>query len=99
LIFKFGLGAGGAECKVLHAFLPRERIWWEDDGKTVTFFPFLVVMKRMDEEGQPFWLPYWHTVEGPGRKVLKYGQWAPWMDADHFKDLLAQAREKGYLCE
>ena len=61
------------------------------------FVLILVVLQRTDDEGQCFWLPYWHIVEQAGRIKRKYGQWAPFMDADLFESLAAQAREKGYL--
>lgn len=100
LVFDFGLDAGSAECKVLHAFLPLDLVSWnQEDGKQVTFYPFLVVMERTDVKGRAFWLPYWHTVEGMAKKGRKYGQWAPFMDEPLFKSLVAQAREKGCLPE
>ncbi len=100
LVFNFGLEAGSAECKVLHAFLPRDlEVWQQKDGKWVTFYPFLVVMERTDKKAQAFWLPYWHEVEGAGTRKRKYGQWAPFVDEPLFKSLVAQAREKGYLRE
>lgn len=100
LVFDFGLEVGNAACRVLHAFLPRDLARWQtDDGKLVTFFPFLVVMERTDKEGQSFWLPYWHTIEGTGTIARKYGQWAPFMDGALFRSLVAQAREVGYFHE
>ena len=96
-VFAFGLGAGSPECKVLDAFLPRDPPSWQEDGKWVTFYPFLVVMEYTGKKAQAFWLPYWHTVEGTATRETKYGQWAPFMDEPLFKDLLAQARERGYL--
>ena len=98
-IFDFGLGAESAEGKVLDAFLPLDLVSWEDKGKWVTFYPFLVVMERTDEKGQAFWLPYWHIEEGAGTKLRKYGQFAPFLEEPLFKSLVAQAREKGYLPE
>jgi len=95
LVFKFGLDAGGADCKVLDVFLPADKdldAWKREDGKWVTFFPFLVVMEYTDKRGQAFWLSYWHTVEGDASKQTKYGQWAPFLNGYLLKSLLAQAR-------
>jgi len=98
LKFSFGLNASDPECTVRDCFMPRHPERWRDaDGKEVTFHPFLVVLQRHGRE-QAAWLPYWHTVERPGRKrAQKYGQWAPLMDFSLFEDLLSQARAKGYL--
>jgi ribosomal protein S14 len=101
-LFDFGLGARQAECKVLHAFLPREPECWQHGQEWVNFYPFLIAMEYTDGRGKTFWLPYWHTVtrEGSGkREIKKYGQWAPFLGEDLFRSLLAQARGKGYLIE
>jgi hypothetical protein len=94
LVFPFGLGLGKTRCRILDVFLPRRLETWRDrrDGKKVTFFPFLVILKR-EHRKQACWLPYWHLKKG--RK--KYGQWAPFMDEPLFRDLLAQAHRAGYL--
>ena len=101
LSFKFSLGAGTRSCKVLDVFMPAEtRTWSGDDRRTIVFLPFLVVMEYLALDGkqqQAFWLPYWHTDETAQGKKAKYGQWAPFMDADLFQSLVAQAHEKGYL--
>jgi hypothetical protein len=96
-LFDFGLGAGQTECKVLHAFLPREPVSWETNGEWVDFYPFLVPMEHTDGKGKAFWLPYWHTLEGAATTKIKYGQWAPFMDEPIFKSPLAQARESGHF--
>jgi hypothetical protein len=96
-IFDFGLGAEGAKGTLLDAFLPRDPVAWEDEGKWLTFYPFLVVVECADNKGQAFWLPYWHIEEGAGTKKRKYGQFAPFLEEPLFKSLLAQARGKGYL--
>jgi hypothetical protein len=101
-LFDFGLAAGQADCKVLHAFLPRELEWWPQGEERVTFYPYLIAMEYTDGRGKTFWLPYWHTVtrerSGTG-EMKRYGQWTPFLAEDLFKSLLAQAREKGYLLE
>jgi hypothetical protein len=98
LIFQFGLGAGSPDCKVLAVFSPEEGVSWQtDEGETVTFYPFLVVLES--DERQKIWLPYWHTVEKAGHVQKKYGQWAPFLDDDAFRSLYAQAQRRGYLRE
>jgi len=98
VVFSFGLEAGRPDCKVLDAFLPENPVSWrQQDMREVTFYPFLVVLQRSDDEGRCFWLPYWHLVEGIGTVKRKYGQWAPFMDASLFESLVAQARAKGHL--
>ena len=112
LKFGFGLEATSAEWRVLDVFVPSEPVQWNQrEGKKVTFYPFLVVLGATENGGRAraFWLPYWHIVEGGGtREVVrgagaediierKYGQWAPFMDGFSFQDLVAKARQKGYL--
>lgn len=96
LVFDFGLGARNRECTVLRSFLPRRLESWSY-GRVgrVTFYPFLVLLQRHGRD-LAIWLPYWHTVEGGPVRVSKYGQWAPFMDAALFADLLAQAKENGF---
>ena|SRR5579872_600224 len=99
LVFQFGLEAGNMACKVLAVFSPTASrgTWQKMAGEIVTFFPFLVVLES--DEGQKIWLPYWHTVEKAGHVEKKYGQWAPFLDHDTFRDLLDQAQREGYLRE
>jgi len=93
LVFPFSLGVGRTECKVLAVFLPRKlETWLDKDRKKVTFFPFLVIVKREGRK-EACWLPYWHLKRGK----RKYGQWAPFMDKPLFEDLLSQAHRAGYL--
>ena len=97
LRFAFGLGAGHPDCTVLKCFVPRRPEKWKDlGGHAVTFYPFLVILKRHPRK-RAVWLPYWHIVGGKRRRITKYGQWAPFMDEHLFADLLRQARENGYL--
>ena len=91
LIPPFALGAGGMCFKVLDAF--HESVSWMNDKKRVTFYPFLIVLEGRGDGKRKFWLPYWH-VEGSRRK---FGERAPWMDADLFADLLCKAHARGYL--
>jgi hypothetical protein len=99
LRFAFGLGAGDTECTVAACFVPRQLEQWSDaTGQGVTFYPFLVVLQRHGREAA-VWLPYWHVVATGRSLTTKYGQWAPFMDEHLFRDLLAQARQSGYLAE
>jgi hypothetical protein len=83
---------------VVRSFLPEELVSWTVNNSTThTFFPFLVVLERTDDRKLAFWLPYWHTTQDNGKTRRKYGQWGPWMDADLFKSLVAQARKEKYL--
>lgn len=74
--FSFGLGAGRQRFRVLRAFLPsRPESWTHPNGQRVTFYPFLVVLQRVDKEGVAplsFWLPYWH-VHGVKKKIRSMG--------------------------
>lgn len=96
LNFDFGLNAPDSECTVLDCFAPQQpESWKEKDGSTVTFYPFLVIVRRHGRD-LAAWLPYWHIVARGHRRTRKYGQWAPFMDFHLFRDLLAQAEAKGY---
>lgn len=94
--FAFGLGATHADCTILDAFLPSRPEAWRDGHNRITFYPFLVIVRRHGRK-TAVWLPYWHLVEGKRRTIKKYGQWAPFMDAHLFRDLLRQARRRGYF--
>jgi hypothetical protein len=98
LRFDFGLGAADNQSTIAGVFHPREPETWVDrDGSKVTFYPFLVVLNRKNRE-RAIWLPYWHVVERKSARPLeKYGQWAPFMDAHLFDDMLAQARAAGLV--
>ena len=92
LVLPFGLGAGSPDCTVFSVFAPSELEYWLDkDGKRVTFFPFLVILKRNNKLA--CWQPYWHVKYNK----KKYGQWASFMSKTIFQDLLLQARKAGYL--
>ena len=96
LSFDFALCVEDTDAKVLASFYPHRLEEWPCEGRKVTFYPFLIVTKREGRD-QAVWLPYWHVV-GDGEKVnRKYGQWAPFMDLELFEDLLAQARNDGFL--
>ena len=95
--FPFGLDAPDSQCTVCDSFLPEKLESWPDaSGKTVTFFPFLVIAERHGRD-LAAWLPYWHVVTDGDREVKKYGQWAPFMDFHLFDSLISQARAKGYF--
>ena len=100
LSFPFALGARslGVDNIAIAGFLPRTPISWTDTGQTITFHAFLIVLER-DAENRPrtVWLPYFHVVEQNARKIVKYGQWAPYIGVDLFRDLLSQAENAGYL--
>jgi len=96
LNFAFGLGATNSECTVLECFIPEKRQQWKDGkNKNVFFYPFLVIVKRHGKENAT-WLPYWHIIKDGKKETRKYGQWAPIMDSHLFKNLLEQAKKKGY---
>ncbi len=97
LSFDFALDVPHKKTEVLASFHPRPlEHWCDSGGRTVTFYPFLIVTKREGRD-QAVWLPYWHVVEGGEKVNRKYGQWAPFMDMKLFEDLLSQARNAGYL--
>jgi hypothetical protein len=93
LIPPFAFGAGGSCFKVLDAL--HEIVSWKDKGKRITFYPFLVVLESTEDKSRKIWLHYWHVEE----TRRKFGERAPWMDADLFCGLLAKAHAKGYLRE
>jgi hypothetical protein len=96
LSFDFALGVQDKNAEVLASFYPHQPEEWPCDGRTVTFYPFLVVTEQEGRD-QAVWLPYWHVVQTGEKENLKYGQWAPFMDMELFKDLLSQARNADYL--
>jgi hypothetical protein len=97
LTFDSALDVPHKKAEVLAGFHPRPPERWRDSsGRTVKFYPFLVVTKREGRD-QAVWLPYWHVVRDGGKRTLKYGQWAPYMDMELFEDLLSQARNDSYL--
>lgn len=98
LTFDFGLNASHNEAEIEGVFCPRRLESWQTKrGQKVTFYPFLVILKRAHRK-RAVWLPYWHVVERRGKRpAQKYGQWAPFMDARLFESLLAQAREAGLV--
>jgi hypothetical protein len=57
LSFDFALGVQDKNAKVLASFYPHPPEDWPCDGRTVTFYPFLVVAKREGRD-QAVWLPY-----------------------------------------
>jgi hypothetical protein len=84
LAFAFGLDAEGKDQVVEDAFVPKEPEFWQDKlDRTVTFWPFFVITRRAGRE-RAVWLPYWHIVEKGNKRISKYGQWAPFMDAHLF---------------
>ena len=95
LSFPYGLGAGHGQFVVIDAFLPDKPVAWQDKGRDVTFYPFLVIKKDPDG-GEKAWLPYWHVVREQGTQRAKYGQWAPSMELSTLEELIAKARAKGY---
>lgn len=98
LNFPFGLGAGEFAGKVLHAFLPEEIVAWkQSDESTVRFYPFMVIVESLVESHCSVWLPYWHVVDSAnGSEKAKYGQWAPFIDAESYASIAAKARKAGY---
>jgi hypothetical protein len=98
LEFDFALGATGNCVDAIAAFLPTQSCSWPDEhNRTVTFYPFLVVMQNQ-EQRRSYWLPYFHVIDvGGGKSVIRYGQWAPFLGDDLFIDLLSQAKRAGYL--
>ena len=96
MAFDFALCVREKNAEVLASFYPHPPEDWPCDGRTVTFYPFLVVAKREGRD-QAVWLPYWHVVRDGEKENLKYGQLTLFMDMELFKDLLAQARNAGFL--
>jgi hypothetical protein len=98
LTYAFALGVTKRDALALAAFLPADPPKWDDQGRVVTFYPFLVVVERAPSE-RAAWLPYFHVVRDPTTQkvVSKYGQWAPFLGLALFEDLLVQARKAGYL--
>ena len=96
LSFDLALGVQDKNAEVLASYYPDRPEAWSDEssGRTVTFYPFLVVTEREGRD-QAVWLPYWHVVQTGEKENLKYGQWAPFMDMELFEDLLAQAHDDG----
>lgn len=100
LSYAFALGITERDAIALAAFLPAVPPKWKDQAREVTFYPFLAIVERTGGE-RAAWLPYFHVVIDPTTKkvVSKYGQWAPFIRLALVEDLLAQAREAGYLLD
>lgn len=109
LEFPFGLNASDKKCTVRGVYLPHKLEQWKDkdgphklehwkdkDGSKVTFYPFLVVLYRVERKTNAIWMPYWHLVKRGGKTIKKYGQWAPCMDLHLFESLIDQARANGW---
>lgn len=98
LRFDFALGAGGKDSSVIGSYYPDEPVFWENRvrGEHIVFYPFLVITERPRHE-RGVWLPYWHVIRDGDGRTLKYGQWAPFMDASIYENLLDQARSAGML--
>ena len=96
LTFGFGLSSPHRG-KVLDAFLPKPLSKWPHGKSTVEFYPFLVIVKSIDEGYRSVWLPYWHVVTNHrGHPRVKYGQWAPFIWDRRLASLVGQAKAKGY---
>jgi hypothetical protein len=97
LKFDLALGAKGKDAVGLASFFPSS-VQWENAGHQVDFYPFLVILKRSNGK-HAVWLPYFHRDRDPkkSKPVIKYGQWAPFMELQLFEDLLGQARQAGLL--
>ena len=99
LQFPFGLDAADTQCNLLDCFVPRRIETWKDKkSREVAFYPFLVILRRHNRN-LAIWLPYWHIVNSQKRRIIKYGQWAPFMDLKLFRSLIAQAKMKGYVLD
>ena len=98
LKFTFGLGAGSYEYNVANSYLPDAITMWNDpDGCKVEFFPFLVVLEFIHHDEKAIWLPYWHLHHRSSGVRTKYGQWAPFMNIETYKQLHAKANANGHL--
>ena len=91
--------AFGFRGKVIGAFLPDIKDWYQKKGKAREhweFYPFLVVIESLkkNEPGQVIWQPYWHRVTLLKDKSVKtpYGQWATCLDLYLFQQLLKKAK-------
>jgi hypothetical protein len=61
LKFEFGGGKWPYRCKVLDVFLPKPRVTsWREGKSRVAFYPFLVIVKSLDDHHEYTWFPYWH---------------------------------------
>ena len=98
LSFGFALDADGKDYVVAACYRPRNKtkaVWQTSKGKAVEFVPFLVVAEKGSERA--IWLPYWHVVQESSGPKNRYGQFAPFMDAELFVDLMEQASADGWL--
>jgi hypothetical protein len=75
--------------RVVGCFLPNRQQMCDDGTE---YFPFLVIGVS-DDNITKIWTPYWHRLKDG---QLRYGQWAPYMVLETFKDLVDQAREKRF---
>jgi hypothetical protein len=57
----------------------------------------MVVLIGTKHDDMAIWLPYWHLHHQKGKTITKYGQWAPFMGMDTYKELAEQAKIDGYI--
>jgi len=97
LTFPFGNGQYPTRYKVLAVFLPKHlpRSWPEGKYKR-GFYPFLVILEKVNDGHCWAWLPYWHVDKNRRGHIVrvKYGQWASVMRDGAFASLIKQARAK-----
>src|SRR4051812_26409943 len=55
LNYPFALGAGAADAIAVDGFLPDPCPTWQDQGRDVTFYPFLVIVEQANS-GRAIWL-------------------------------------------
>ena len=91
LTLDFQLGGGDGDFKVVSALLPDKlESWLGEEEEEVTFYPFLVTLKRASDGRQFCWLPYWHVTG----KEARYGQHALCLDDVQFQSLIEQIKGK-----
>lgn len=88
LTLDFQLGAGDANFKVVPALLPdKAESWMGGEEEEVTFYPFLVGLRR---RWQTVLRPYWHATGTEAR----YGQYTVCLEQSQFDSLTEQIHDR-----
>jgi len=97
LTFCFALSKEEYPVNVIDVFLPEKVDSWKNEGKSIEFYPFMVIAENKKGGDRYVWLPYWHIVKNHNKTNKKYGQWAPFIDTESYNNMLSKAKKRGLL--
>jgi hypothetical protein len=102
------MGIGKTTGNVLQVFKLDKPLIFKHLNERITFLPRLVVLELIQSKGSAFrkhkgqqfiWFPYWHeAVEiNTNKQRTPYGQWAPFIIATDYRELISKAEIAGFL--